>query len=104
MAVNNSINEAMDVQTFTSTGAGTWTKPNGAKFVLVVCVGGGGGGGGGSSTASGTARHGGGGGGGASITKKFISASDLGTTESVSVGTGGTGGTGGRGEVRVYSW
>ena len=42
MAVNNSINEAMDVQTFTSTGAGTWTKPNGAKFVYVVCVGGGG--------------------------------------------------------------
>ena len=52
MAVNNSINEAMDVQTFTSTGAGTWTKPNGAKFVYVVCVGGGGGGGAGGSRAA----------------------------------------------------
>ena len=44
MAVNNSINQARNVQIFTATGAGTWTKPNGAKFVYVVCIGGGGGG------------------------------------------------------------
>jgi len=39
----------VDVQTFTATGAGTWTKPTNAKFVRVICIGGGGGGGGPSS-------------------------------------------------------
>ena len=47
MATNNSLNETLNVQSFTSAGSALWTKPNGAQFVYVVCVGAGGGGGGG---------------------------------------------------------
>jgi hypothetical protein len=90
MATNNSLNQVRDVQTFT--GAGTWTKPNGVKFVYVVCIGAGGGGGSGASAStSGTYISGGAGGGGGAYAQKMFSASDLGTTESVDVGTGGNG-------------
>ncbi|MBL7983925.1 MAG: hypothetical protein JNM91_02955 [Flavobacteriales bacterium] len=45
-----------DVQTFTTPGANTWTKPDGVSFVRVVLYGGGGaGGGGGQQTSSGGA-------------------------------------------------
>jgi hypothetical protein len=89
---------APDVQTFTATGAGTWTKPVSftPKVVRVVCVGGGGGGGAGGSSTGAVVRHGGAGGGGGAYVDRMFTASELGATESVSVGVGGTAGvTGG---------
>jgi hypothetical protein len=74
-----------DIQNFESTG--TWTKPTTGtpKVVEVVCIGGGGGGG--NAVQSG-ALHGSGGGGGGLIRVRFL-ASLLGSTETVTVGTGG---------------
>ena len=66
------------------TASGTWTKPNGLRYIIVEGVGGGGGGGGGSST---TAKGGGGGGG---YFRKKISAQDLASTVSVTIGAGGS--------------
>jgi hypothetical protein len=75
-----------DIQVFTS--SGTWSKPAGALFVRVVCIGGGGGGGGGRSTND----SGGSGGGGGAISERIFRASDLASTVSVTVGAGGSGG------------
>lgn len=77
----------VNVQTFTSNG--TWSKPSGATQVLVKAWGGGGGGGG---RSSGTVS--GGGGGGGSYVEQLFAAGDLGSTETVTVGTAGSGSTG----------
>jgi len=82
---------ATDVQTFT--GAGTWTKPEGCKWVQIICVGGGGGGGSGHAHSSGN-RGGGGGGGGGGITDVTYRAIALPASLSVTVGAAGTGGAG----------
>jgi hypothetical protein len=74
------------------TASGTWTKPAtvlSTTIVKVIVVGAGGGGGGG-STSSGCAGAGGGGAGGYSI--RWIAGASLGSSESVTVGTGGSGG------------
>ena len=65
-----------DVQEFAI--SGTWTKPSGGTIAFIQCWGGGGGGG-----------CGGGGGGG--YNEDWILLSTLGTTETVTVGTGGAG-------------
>jgi len=89
----------VDVQIFTTPGAGTWTKPTlfTPTFICAVLVGAGGGGGGGASLAynSAVARFGGAGGGGGAYARRLMLSSDLGTSEAVSVGTGGTAGTAG---------
>jgi len=84
----------IDVQTFTTTGAGTWTKPTWftPRMVRVVAVGAGGGGGGGGSNTGAVVRCGGAGGGGGAMVDQWFLAADLGATESVSVGAGGTSG------------
>lgn len=74
-----------DIQTFTATGANTWTKPTGAKKILVQLWGGGGSGshGGGSASAGGT------GGSGGEYFEQWFDASSLGASETVTIATGG---------------
>lgn len=83
----------VDIQIFTNTAGATWTKPAGAKQVEIFCIGGGGGGG---SGRRGTNAHAGGGGGGSggNMFMWTFSASELGATETVIVGTNGLGAVG----------
>ncbi len=72
--------------------SGTWTKPNGLKYIIVEGVGGGGGGGGtsvtgGAEVASSRAGSGGG------YSKKVIPAADLLASETVTIGALGSGGS-----------
>jgi hypothetical protein len=84
----------VDVQTFTATGANTWTKPTtfSPKTVLVKCWGAGGGGGAGASLATAVVAKGGAGGGGGAFVRELLLAADCGATETVTIGTGGTAG------------
>src|SRR3990167_7371083 len=59
----------------------TWSKPATLNYVLVEIAGGGGGGGGGAGGGAG----GGGGGGGGGYSRKYITASDLNATETVTI-------------------
>ena len=80
-----------DYQTFTT--SGIWTKPanlTGNEEVYVQAWGGGGGGGGTGSSGTNTA----GGGGGSAFVDFTFRASDLSSTETVTIGAGGTGGVG----------
>lgn len=89
-----------DLQSWTTAGAKTWTKPTTftPKFVRVILYGAGGGGGGGSSQTGAVVRSGGCGGGGGARAECIYLAADLSSTEAVSVGTGGTpGGAGASG-------
>ena len=80
------------VDVYSTPGTFTWTKPAGAKSVNVVVISGGGGGGSGRKAGVGSQASGGGGGGGGSYSLRDITASILGSTETVVVGIGGPGG------------
>ncbi|MGW6295178.1 glycine-rich domain-containing protein, partial [Streptomyces sp. NPDC055058] len=74
------------------TASGTWSKPDGAKWLRVQVLGAGGGGGGVPGTTSSTAAAGGGGGGGG-YAESIIAAASVGESVAVTVGAGGAGGT-----------
>lgn len=82
---------APNIQIFTA--SGTWTKPTGAKYVVIEMVGGGGAGGGATATAAGQCATGGGGGGGGYSKSTFL-AGAVGATETITVGAGAIGSTG----------
>lgn len=83
-----------NIQTFTS--SGTWTKPSGASLVLIRIFGGGGGGGGGLSSYASPGTGGTGGGGGACV-NILVRASTLGSSETITIGSGGSAGGPGSG-------
>lgn len=90
--ITSDVAKPADVQVFSTPGVTSWTKPSGAKTVKVILRGSGGGGGSGPQRASGSASSGGAGGGGGGCSWADYQASDLGTSEIVSVGAKGTGG------------
>jgi hypothetical protein len=77
------------VDTFTS--SGTFTKQSGDILYRICAIGGGGGGGAGRRSASGTAAGGGAGGESGILVERWMSASDVGSTVSVTIGAGGSG-------------
>lgn len=81
-----------EVTLFDTSGSHSWTKPAGLKYAVFEAVGGGGGGGG--ITASSTAGHSSaaGGGGGGAYARMIVPAEDIGSSVSVTVGSGGSGG------------
>jgi len=85
----------VNYQSFTS--SGTWTKPSelsGNELVFIQAWGGGGGGGGAYTAASTSRQCTGGGGGGGAYSEIKIPASELSSTETVTIGVGGGGGVG----------
>lgn len=90
--LSNSLQESVIITEFTANG--TWTKPQGLKRAMIVCIGAGGGGGSGRCDNAGLNRFGGGGGGGGAVVWHNLAAADLTATAAVTIGTGGTGGTG----------
>lgn len=88
------VHAAMQVNIQEFTVSGTWTKPMGAKRVLVQIVAAGGGGGGGARVASGTACSGGAGGGSGAYVQKWFNGFDLPSSCTVTIGAAGTAGAG----------
>lgn len=94
-----------------TTGTNTWAKATSQtpKTIEVICVGCGGGGGGGKT---GGGASGGGGGGGGSVRRAVFQASDIGASETVTVGVAGSAGVAGNpgtaggdgGSVSFGSW
>lgn len=81
------------VQSFTASGANTYTPTTNMKYAIVSIWGGGGGAGGCQGNAAGNASAGGGGGGGAYVQKVFTAAT-IGASQTVTIGAGGAGGVG----------
>ena len=93
-------NSGIQVDTYTTTGTvHTWTKPYGAKAVMINIRGAGGGGGGGQGGAANSIRLGGGGGGGGARVEQICTADALPSTLNVIVGAGGAGGAGGNAAI-----
>lgn len=93
------------IQTFTTTGANTYTPTSGMKYCIVEVQAGGGGGGGANST--GIQQVAGGGGGAGAYARGVFSAATVGASQTVTVGAGGTagagsGGTGGTGGTSSF--
>jgi hypothetical protein len=84
-------NRHVDVQTFSANG--TWIKPPYAQRIVVILISGGGGGGGGQQSPAGSIAIGGNGGNAGGFVVLNLDPAQLGSTETVTVGSGGTGGT-----------
>src|SRR5215475_9738141 len=84
---------SMPINMIFFTTAGTYTPSPGMVSAIVECVGGGGGGGG----AFGNGSHAGGGGGSGGFSRGLLSATDIGTSQAILIGTGGAAGSGGNG-------
>lgn len=97
---------ASDVQTFTTSGANTWTKPTTftPKVVIVELVGGGWGGGAWASLATAVVAKGGWGWGGGAWRRGIFAASDLSSTETVTIGAGGVAGARGAAGAAGWAW
>jgi len=93
MTSQSAIVKTVDIQTFTADG--TWTKPSGAKTVVVECIGGGGSGAGGAGITAGNYATGGSGGGGGALARRTFQASDLAATVAILVAVAKAGGAGG---------
>ncbi len=77
------------------TGSGTYTPSPGLVYAVIEVVGGGGGGGSFSdNTCSGHSNYCGGGGGGGGYARKTLTAAQIGSSQTVTIGAGGTGGVG----------
>ena len=81
----------IDIQTFSTAGTTSWTKPSGAKYVVGYMWGAGGGGGSGARNATSGIRSGGSAGAGGGLLKFVVDASTLSATETVVIGAGGLG-------------
>lgn len=81
-----------NVITKTTVGADSYSKPANLLFVDVICIGGGGGGASGARKGPGVLTGGGGGGSTGAVTRKRFLASDLASTETLTIGAGGQGG------------
>jgi hypothetical protein len=81
------------VKTFAE--SGTWTKPPGARAVMVEGWGGGGGASGGTNAATTADAVGGGGGSNGEYVFALFRATEVGAAETVTIGAGGAGGAGG---------
>ncbi len=93
-----------NITTYTSNS--TWTKPANLVYITVEIWGGAGGGGG--TTACGSYIGGGGGGGAGGYALKVLTASQLGSTETITIGTSGVGGgstgSGGTGGASLFTY
>lgn len=91
---------AVDIQSFTTAGSHTWTKPAGKTFYKIIGRGGGGSGGGGATNTSGVPHSGGAGGGGGGCREIVGLLSELGATETVTIPAAALGGAGGVGAAQ----
>lgn len=82
----------LKVQVFTS--SGTYTPTAGMQYAIIECVGSGAGGGGCAAT-TGSNQGGAGGGGGGGYSRVCVTAAQIGTSQTVTVGNAGTGGAAG---------
>ena len=80
-----------NVQTFSTVGTSTYTKPAGARIIRAQIWSAGGGGGSGRKGLAGTVRCGGGGGGSGQVADFWFDANAIGATETVTIGAGGAG-------------
>lgn len=84
---------SVDVKLYTANDTWTNPSPSTAKRVFIRLVGAGGGGGSGRKGATGEVRCGGGGGASGAVVEYWNLTTELGSTETVTIGAGGTGGT-----------
>lgn len=94
LRIGLSLEDVGSVHIWDTTTDDEWTKPAGAKLVLVLAIAGGGGGASGECRDAGLIRKGGGGGAAGQRAFRLFSASILDETVNVVIGSGGTGGAG----------
>jgi hypothetical protein len=103
----DSYNDAQIVTTFNTVNvktfatSGTYTPTEGMNYCTIECWGGGGGGGSAKGTLAYNESMGAGGGGAGGYSRKTVSASTIGASQTVTIGTGGAGGASGANNVGI---